>query len=446
MSQSSGKHKRFEELMPTPSCPALSRACCYAQVETAVTNANATVAGLGRLWVPVVLSALLAFASISTDMYLPALPVLGAALHADPGLMELTISSYLIGFSLGQLLWGPIGDRYGRRMPIAIGLVLFVIGSAGCALSVTAGQMIGWRVIQAIGACAGPVLARAMVRDLYSRERSAQMLSTLMTVMAVAPLVGPAAGAQVLALWSWQAIFWSIAGFGLLTLVALWTLPETLPRARRDSQPLRLALGDYFILAWNPRVLGYAISGGFFYGGAFAYIAGTPFAYIDYYRVTPQTYGLLFATGIVGIMLTNLFNARLVTRVGSDRLLWFGTVGAALAGVAVALNARFGWGGLIGLVTPLFLYIAMAGLILANSLAGALAAFPHRAGAVSALVGAMHYGAGVLSAAMLGWFADGTPWPMGWIIAACGFGSFVATMLLVHPQQPDPDGDPALAA
>lgn len=176
--------------------------------------------------------------------------------------------------------------------------------------------MIGWRVIQAIGACAGPVLARAMVRDLYSRERSAQMLSTLMTVMAVAPLIGPVAGAQVLALGSWQAIFWTIAGFGVLTLAALWTLPETLPRSRREPKPLRAALADYLILSRNPRVLGYAISGGLFYGGAFAYIADTPFAYIDYYHVTPQAYGLLFATGIVGIMLTNLLNARLVMRVG----------------------------------------------------------------------------------------------------------------------------------
>ena len=144
-------------------------------------------------------------------------------------------------------------------------------------------------------------------------------------------------------------------------------------------------------------------------------------------------------------MLTNLLNARLVTRVGSDRFLQLGTAGAALAGVAAALNARFGWGGLIGLAGPLFIYITMAGLIVANSVAGALAAFPHRAGAVSALVGAMHYGAGVLSAAMLGWFADGTPWPMGWIIAACGFGSVVATILPVRPQRPDPGGEPTLA-
>lgn len=155
----------------------------------------------------VVLSALMAFASISTDLYLPAMPALTTAFHTDPADVQLTLSAFLVGFSLGQLVWGPIGDRYGRRFPITIGLVLFMVGSAGCALSDTAWQMMGWRVVQAVGACVGPVLARAMVRDLYARERSAQMLSTLMTVMAIAPLVGPILGGQILAIGSWQAIF-----------------------------------------------------------------------------------------------------------------------------------------------------------------------------------------------------------------------------------------------
>lgn len=144
----------------------------------------------------VILSSLMAFASISTDMYLPALPALSVAFHTGPGRIQMTLSGFLVGFSLGQLLWGPIGDRYGRRIPIAVGVVLFVLGSAGCALSSTAAQMMGWRVVQAVGACAGPVLARAMVRDLYAREQSARMLSTLMLVTGIAPLVGPILGGQ----------------------------------------------------------------------------------------------------------------------------------------------------------------------------------------------------------------------------------------------------------
>ena len=384
----------------------------------------------------VILSALMAFASISTDMYLPALPTLAIALHTDAGRIQMTLSGFLVGFSLGQLLWGPIGDRYGRRIPIAIGVVLFIIGSAGCALSGTALQMMGWRVLQAVGACAGPVLARAMVRDLYARDRSAQMLSTLMLVMGIAPLLGPILGGQVLAIWSWQGIFWVLVGLGVLALIGLLALPETLPLDRRSSQRLGEALIGYVFLARNRRLLGYAVSGGFFYGGIYAYLAGTPFAYIEYYHVPPQAYGLLFGVNIVGMMATNLVNTRLVMRLGTDRLFRIGTAIAAVGGIALALDSRFGWGGLAGLVVPLFLYVSMLGFIVANSVAGALAAFPHKAGAASALVGAMHYGTGIFTASMVGWFADGTPWTMGWIIGAGGIGTFVSGIVLVRSLPP----------
>ncbi len=272
-----------------------------------MTAAAATPAGLRVL---AVLSTLLGFASISTDLYLPALPAMATALHADAGTMEPTVAGYLVGFSAGQLLWGPVGDRYGRRGPVAAGLVLFVIGSAGCAMSATAFQMIGWRVVQAVGACSGVVLARAMVRDLYAGPRAAQMLSTLMTVMAVAPLLGPAVGGQVLAFAGWRAIFWTLVGVGLLTLAALFTLPETLPREGRNAEPLGRAFARYGELVRHRRLLGYAGAVGFFHAGTFAYVAGTPFAYISYYHVPPQLYGALFALGIVGIMAASLLNAR----------------------------------------------------------------------------------------------------------------------------------------
>lgn len=387
----------------------------------------------GRLRFLLILSALMAFASISTDMYLPALPALGMALHTSPGRVQMTLSAFLVGFSLGQLLWGPLSDRYGRRGPIAVGVVLFIVGSAGCALSGTVWQMVGWRVVQAVGACAGPVLARAMVRDLYARERSAQMLSTLMLVMGVAPLLGPILGGQLLALGSWQVIFWVLAGMGVLALAGLLALPETLPRQRRTSQRIAGALAGYVVLARHRRLLGYAVAGGFFYGGIYAYLAGTPFAYIEVYHVPPQAYGLLFGLNITGMMATNLVNSRLVMRLGTDRLLRIGTLGAALSGLALAMDARFGWGGLVGLVVPLFCYVSMLGFVVANSVAGALAAFPHKAGAASALVGAMHYGSGIVTAALVGWFADGTPWTMGWIIGVCGVGTLCSSALLIPP-------------
>ncbi|MCJ9724067.1 multidrug effflux MFS transporter [Agrobacterium sp. BETTINA12B] len=375
------------------------------------------------------------FASISTDLYLPAMPAMGRDLGADTGAIELTISGFLIGFSLGQLLWGPVGDRYGRRLPVAIGLVLFVIGSAGCAMAGSASTMIGWRIVQAVGACAGVVLSRAMVRDLYEGSRAAQMMSTLMTVMAIAPLLGPVVGGQILAFAGWRAIFWTLVGVGLLTLAALFTLPETLPAERRNLQPLGRAIIGYGTLLRHRRLLGYAGTGGFLYGGIYAYIAGTPFAYITYHHVPAGLYGLLFAIGIVGIMIANIANSRLVSRFGGDRLLLHGSTAAALSGVVLAMAAWTDWGGLWGLVVPLFLFISATGFIVANSIAGALTDFPERAGTVSALVGALHYGSGIFGSALVGTFADGTPWPMGWVIALAGIGSFVCARSLASSRK-----------
>ncbi|KAA1014557.1 multidrug effflux MFS transporter [Paraburkholderia panacisoli] len=378
-----------------------------------------------------ILSLLMAFASISTDLYLPALPAMALALHADAGAVELTISGYLIGFSLGQLLWGPVGDRYGRRLPIAIGLVLFVIGSAGCALSTSAPMLVGWRIVQAVGACASVVLASAMVRDLYTGHRAAQMMSMLMTVMAIAPLLGPSVGGLILHVASWRAIFWVLVGVGIATLAALRALPETLPAARRNQEPLGRALATYAELLRHRRVLGYAGVGGFFYGAMYAYIAGTPFAYITYHHVSPQFYGVLFAAGIVGIMVTNQLNARMVRRFGSDRLMRAGALGAAIASVLLASAAWTDWGGLLGLVIPLFGFVSATGFIVANAIAGALGAFPARSGAMSALIGASQYGTGILGSALVGFFADGTPRPMGTVIALMSIGSLLCATLLV---------------
>jgi len=369
------------------------------------------------------MAALMGFGSISTDLYLPAMPVMGRALGGSAGSMEWTISGYLIGFSVGQLLWGPIGDRYGRRLPVAAGLVLFVIGSAGCAMAGSVSAIIAWRIVQALGACASVVLARAMVRDLYAGARAAQMMSTLITVMAIAPLVGPLVGGQVLAAAGWRAIFWLLVAVGGATLIALFTVPETLPADRRRTEPLGRALLSYGELLRDPALLAYVGAGGFFYGGMFAFIAGSPFAYVTYHHVSPQAYGLLFAVGIIGVMGANTINARLVASIGSDRLMRWGTLGAAAAGLVVAATARTGLGGLTGLVLPLFAFVSATGFIVANSIAGALARRPDRAGAVSALVGSAQYGSGIASSALVGAFADGTPWSMAWVIAAAGLGT-----------------------
>lgn len=372
-----------------------------------------------------ILSALMSFASISTDLYLPALPAMGESLHADAGSVELTISGYLIGFSIGQLFWGPISDRYGRRLPITLGLLLFIFGSAGCAMSSSVPMMIGWRMVQAVGACANVVLSRAMVRDLYVGHQAARMLSVLMTVMAIAPLIGPSVGGLILHVASWHAIFWVLVGVGMATLWALTILPETLPPERRNPQSIVSAFLGYGQLLQQPRLLAYAGVVGSFYGGMFAYVAGTPVAYISHHHVSPQLYGLLFALGIVGIMVANQINSRLVRRFGIDRLIRFGAILATVAGTAAALNAWHDRGGLWGLVVPLFFFASATGFIVANAIVGALDSYPERAGSVSALIGAIQYGTGIIGSACVGYFADGSPFPMCLTIASFGLGSLL---------------------
>jgi DHA1 family bicyclomycin/chloramphenicol resistance-like MFS transporter len=381
-----------------------------------------------------VLCALMAFPALSTDLYLPAMPAMAEVLGAGPGAMAWTVSGFMIGFSLGQLIWGPIGDRFGRHAPVAAGLLIFAAGSAGCALATTAQQLICWRVAQAAGASAAVVLSRAMVRDLYQGEKAAQVMSTLMTIVAAAPLVAPLAGSQILALGSWRAIFWTLVLLPAVALAALATMPETLPRDRRNKQPLRAAFAAYGDLLADRQILGFAGVGAFFYGGLLAYIAGSPFAYIACHGVSPAHYAALFGLGALGIMAANLLNARLIPSFGSLRLLRAGTLVAAGSGMILALDARTGLGGLAGLVAPLFFFLASAGLIIANSITGAMAGRPERAGAVSALVGALHYGAGVFGSGLVGALGEGTPWPMGLIVALCGLGCAACAWTLAAPK------------
>ncbi|MGO4622859.1 multidrug effflux MFS transporter [Ensifer sp. 2YAB10] len=395
------------------------------QTETAALRPTAgevaTTAAAG--WrVLAILSALMGFASISTDFYLPAMPEMARDLGANTGTVEYTVSGFVVGFGVGQLIWGALSDRYGRRLPVAAGLVLFIIGSIGCAMSQSVGAIIAWRILQALGACAGVVLARAMVRDLYQGPRAAQMLSTLIAIMAIAPLLAPIIGGQIDAVAGWRAIFWTLVVVGLATLLALFTLPETLPEEKRSRAPLSEAFRRYWELARQRQILGYAGAGAFFYSGVYAYIAGTPSAYITYHHVPAAYYGLLFGSGIIGIVIANMINARLVHKFSVNGLLFAGSVIAMLAGVVASIAAYFDFGAIWGLHLPLVVFVSMSGFIIANSIAGALSDFPSEAGSVSALVGAIQYGSGVIGSGLVGFFADGTPRPLGWVIGVMGVG------------------------
>lgn len=361
-----------------------------------------------------ILSGLMAFTSLSTDIYLPAMPTMAKDLHGN---VELTITGFLIGFTIAQLIWGPISDHMGRRKPLFIGMVLFIIGSAGCALSTSITQIVFWRVFQALGACTGPMLARAMIRDLFARTRAAQMLSTLVLVMAIAPIAGPLIGGQIIRLSTWHSIFWLLVVIGALMFISLNWLPETLPEDKRVKASLAGAFRNYRSLLTNGRFMRYTLSLTFYYVGAYAFITGSPFVYISYYHVDPQHYGWLFALNIIGVMAMSVVNRRLVQRRALEQLLKYATMLAALAAVALALLVKLESGGIVAIIVSIFLLFSMNGIIAATSTAAALDAVPNIAGSASALIGALQYGSGIISSLLLAAFSDGTPWTMAWIIA-----------------------------
>ncbi|SKC12094.1 MFS transporter, DHA1 family, bicyclomycin/chloramphenicol resistance protein [Kosakonia radicincitans] len=361
-----------------------------------------------------ILSALMAFTSLSTDIYLPAMPLMASELQGD---IELTITGFLIGFALAQLVWGPISDAIGRRRPLFIGMLLFIIGSAGCALSTDIQQIVFWRVFQAFGACTGPMLARAMIRDLFARTRAAQMLSTLTIIMAIAPIIGPLTGGQIIKITSWHAIFWLLAVIGGLMFFSLYALPETLPPEKRVNTSLAGAFTNYFSLLRNRTFMRFTLCLTFFYVSAYAFITGSPFVYIRYYGIDPQYYGWLFAINIVGLMGMSMVNRRLVQRHPLERLLKIAVAGAAVAAVTLALVVKLQLGGIAAVVVCVFLFFSMNGIIAATSTAAALDAVPAIAGSAAALMGSLQYGSGIISSLLLTWFRDGTPWTMVWIMA-----------------------------
>ncbi len=361
-----------------------------------------------------ILSALMAFTSLSTDIYLPAMPIMGKDLQGD---VELTITGFLIGFCIAQLIWGPLSDHWGRRVPLFIGMALFIVGSVGCALSTTISQIVFWRIFQALGACTGPMLARAMIRDLFSRIRAAQMLSTLIIIMAIAPIAGPLLGGQLINVTSWHSIFWLLAVIGLLMFISLYWLPETLPEDKRVKASLSSAFRNYYALLTNTAFMRFTLYLTSYYVAAYAFITGSAFVYITYFGVAPQHYGWLFALNIVGVVGMSIVNRRLVQRYPLERLLKFAVLIAAVASLVLAVGTKLNIGGIILIVIAVFIFFSMNGIIAATSTAAALDAVPNIAGSASALIGSLQYGSGIISSLLLALLGDGTPWTMAWIIA-----------------------------
>jgi len=384
-----------------------------------------------HLRVTLILAALVAFAPMSIDMYLPALPALERAFSTDTASVQHTLASFFLGLAVGQLLYGPLADKYGRKPPLYAGLALYVAVSAACAVASGIDSLIVLRFLQALSGCAGMVVARAVVRDLYDRQESARVYSILLMVMGIAPIVAPLAGGYLLQWLGWRSIFWVLALFGIACLVAVKAgLPETIPRDL-PRIPLSRAFGNYGALLADRRFLGYALSGGFGQAGMFAYIAGSPFVFIDLYGLPAQHYGWVFGINAAGIIAFTQANRKLLLRHDADRLLDFGNLAGFAMCLLLLVAAVTNAAGFAGILVPLFFIVSMRGLTFPNASAGAMAPFPEKAGSASGLLGSVQFAIAAVAAVAVGAAHDGTAVPMAAVVAACGFLAFASYRLLV---------------
>lgn len=361
----------------------------------------------------VILSLLMATTSLSTDIYLPAMPEMAKELQGNA---ELTITGFLIGFALAQLFWGPISDKFGRKIPLYIGVVLFTIGSVGCAFASSMPELVAWRVFQAFGACVGPMLSRAMIRDLFERSKAAAMLSTLAIVMAAAPIVGPLVGGQLVVLSSWRAIFALLVLIGIIMFISVMFLPETHDESRRNKGPISENFKNYAVLLKNWGFMKYTLCVTFFYIAAYAFIAGSPHVYIDLFGVAPEHFGYLFGLNIIGIAIMSAFNRRLVNVMKLENLLRYATWFAVAAVIITIGLMALGFTSLPLLVIGVFAFFSMNGIVAAVTNAIALDKAGNMAGAAAALLGALQYGSGIVSTLLLAVLPSGSAWPMMGII------------------------------
>ena len=386
-----------------------------------------TVANPQRLIV--LLAALTAFGPLSIDLYLPSLPLIAADLGAQEAGIQLTISVFLAGLCLGMLFYGPLSDRFGRRPLLLFGISLYVAASLGCALASSAESLLLYRFLQALGGAAAAVLARAVVRDLFPLTEAAKVFSLMHLVTMLATLVAPLLGSYLMLLAGWRSLFLLLLAFAsvCLALVA-FNLPESHPLQQRGAS-LGQVFRAYGQMLRAPVALGFILCMGLSFAGMFAFITASPFVYIEYFGVSPQHYGGLFALNIAGVILATLLNARLVSRFGAQRMLKGGTAIVALAGIALALVGGLGLGGLPAVVICILFYVSVTGLIGANCLASLLAHFPQQAGAAAGLAVSLQFGLGMVFSGLVGVLHDGTAVPMSLLMGASGGGCLVAFRL-----------------
>lgn len=384
----------------------------------------------GSFGFAVLLTALVAFGPVSTDLYLPSLPDMTRAFAVDVSMVQLTLSVFVAGFAVCQLVYGPLSDRFGRRPVLLGGIVTYFLASVFCLFAATIEALILGRFLQAVGACAGPVLGRAVVRDVYPREQAAKVLSYMASAMALAPAVAPLIGGLLHSLFGWRANFVALSLFGLVLLAATWWMLEETNRQpdRHALRPARL-LGNYLALLRDRRFLGHTAVVAFSFAGLFSFISGASFVLIDVLGVGPRHFGFAFMAVVVGYMSGSFASGRLSQRIGLERMVGAGVVlGAATAALLAGL-ALAGVQTIPAVVVPTSLFFLSVGMVLPNATAAAIAPYATMAGSASALLGFLQMGTGALAGWLVGRLHDGTTLPMAAVILAMATASLAARLL-----------------
>lgn len=377
----------------------------------------------------VLLAALVAFGPLSIDMYLPSLPLIAADLNAAQSDIQLTISVFLAGLFVGMLFYGPLSDKLGRRPLLLGGITLYLFASVACFLAVSSEWLIVARFLQALGAAAASVLARAIVRDLFPINEAARVLSLMHLVTMIATLMAPLVGGYLILLSGWRSLFVVLFVFAAIVLLAsIWKIPETHHGSSRGSS-LAAVFKAYGRILFQPVAVGYILCMSLTFAGMFAYITASPFVYIEYFGVSPQVYAWLFSLNIGGIILLVSLNARYVGHFGTQRLLIAGASLAAVSGLLLVLAGVTGWGGLPLIVVALLGFVSVTGVLGANCMASLLARFPEQAGAAAGIAVACQFGLGAIASSLVSALHDGSPLVMALLVGLTGCGSLAALLL-----------------
>lgn len=398
------------------------------------------------LAVGALLTALVALGQISTSIYIPSLPFLVDALETTTAEVNLTLSLFLYGFAVCQLVYGPLSDRFGRRPVLLAGVGLYVTASFACVFSTSIEALIAGRFIQGLTACSGPVLGRAIIRDIYGPTRSAKALAAIGLALAISPAVAPIIGGYLQLWFGWRANFVFLAAVGISILAAVAAL---LAETNRHRDPRALDPGRLMdagrTLVIDRRYWGYTLPVGLVFAGLMAFTAGSPFVFIDGLGMSPERFGMLSVFNVLGFVAGSLAAMRLTPRLGIDRLLLAGTGLGAVGGAVMAIIAAIGHVGVVAIIAPMMVFAVGLGIVLPNGIAGALAPFPKIAGTGSAVLGFVQMTvAGSVSVAV-GRFATASPLPMAVAIALTSAAAFAAFTMLVwrnrsEPPRPDRGG------